>query len=29
VSTWTMPADGSGTPRRWMQAADSPSIVRG
>jgi hypothetical protein len=28
-ATWTMPADGSGTPRRWMAAADSPAVVRG
>jgi hypothetical protein len=28
-ATWTMPADGTGTPKRWMEAADSPSIVRG
>lgn len=28
-STWVMPADGSGTPRRWLAAADSPAVVRG
>jgi hypothetical protein len=28
-ATWTMPADGSGTPHRWMAAADSPAVVRG
>jgi hypothetical protein len=28
-ATWAMPADGSGPPRRWMAAADSPSVVRG
>jgi hypothetical protein len=28
-STWTMPADGSGAPQRWLAAADSPSVVRG
>jgi hypothetical protein len=27
-ATWTMPADGSGTPQRWLPAADSPSVVR-
>jgi Na+-transporting methylmalonyl-CoA/oxaloacetate decarboxylase gamma subunit len=27
-STWTVPADGSGTPRRWLAAGDSPAIVR-
>jgi hypothetical protein len=28
-ATWTMPADGSGTPRRWLAGADSPAVVRG
>ena len=28
-ATWTMPADGSGAPRRWLAGADSPAIVRG
>jgi hypothetical protein len=28
-ATWVVPADGSGTPKRWMAAGDSPSIVRG
>jgi hypothetical protein len=28
-STWTVPADGSGAPRRWLEAADSPAVVRG
>jgi dipeptidyl aminopeptidase/acylaminoacyl peptidase len=28
-TTWTMPADGSGTARRWMPAADSVVVVRG
>jgi len=27
-ATWTMPADGSGSPRRWLPAADSPAVVR-
>ena len=27
-STWTVPADGSGAPRRWLAGADSPAIVR-
>jgi hypothetical protein len=27
-STWTMPADGSGRPRRWLAGADSPAVVR-
>jgi hypothetical protein len=27
-STWTVPADGSGKPERWMEAGDSPAIVR-
>lgn len=27
-ATWVMPADGSGTPRRWIAAGDSPSVVR-
>jgi hypothetical protein len=27
-ATWAMPADGSGTPRRWLAAADSASVVR-
>ena len=27
-STWTVPADGSGAPRRWLAAGDSPAIVR-
>jgi hypothetical protein len=25
---WTMPADGTGTPRRYLPAADSPAVVR-
>jgi hypothetical protein len=25
---WTMPADGSGTPRRYLAAANSPAVVR-
>jgi hypothetical protein len=28
-STWVMNADGSGAPRRWLTAGDSPSVVRG
>ena len=28
-ATWTMPADGSGAPSRWMAGAGSPAIVRG
>jgi hypothetical protein len=28
-STWVMNADGTGTPRRWMAAADSPAVVNG
>jgi hypothetical protein len=28
-ATWVMNADGSGTPQRWMAAADSPAVVRG
>jgi hypothetical protein len=28
-ATWMMPADGSGTPRRWLAGADSPAVVRG
>jgi hypothetical protein len=28
-ATWTMPADGSGAPSRWLPAADSPAVVRG
>jgi hypothetical protein len=28
-ATWTMPADGSGAPRRWLPGADSPAVVRG
>ena len=28
-STWTMPADGSGKPERWLAGADSPAVVRG
>jgi hypothetical protein len=28
-ATWTVPADGSGSPRRWMAGAGSPAIVRG
>jgi hypothetical protein len=28
-ATWTMPADGSGPPSRWLPAADSPAVVRG
>jgi hypothetical protein len=27
-STWTMPADGSAKPERWLAGADSPAIVR-
>jgi hypothetical protein len=27
-ATWTMNADGTGTPHRWLAAADSPSVVR-
>jgi hypothetical protein len=27
-STWTVPADGSGSPRRWLEAGDSPAVVR-
>ncbi|MEA2248078.1 MAG: hypothetical protein QOH46_2607, partial [Solirubrobacteraceae bacterium] len=27
-STWTVPADGSGAPRRWLEGADSPAVVR-
>lgn len=27
-ATWTVPADGSGKPRRWLAAGDSPAIVR-
>jgi hypothetical protein len=27
-STWTMPADGSGAPKRWLAGADSPAVVR-
>lgn len=26
---WTVPADGSGSPRRYLAAADSPAVVRG
>ena len=25
---WTVPADGSGAPRRYLEAADSPAVVR-
>jgi hypothetical protein len=25
---WTMPADGTGTPRRWLAEANSPAVVR-
>ena len=25
---WTVPADGSGTPRRYLAHADSPAVVR-
>jgi hypothetical protein len=24
-----VPADGSGSPRRWLPGADSPAVVRG
>jgi hypothetical protein len=27
-STWTMPADGGGAPKRWLAGADSPAVVR-
>jgi hypothetical protein len=27
-ATWVMPADGSGQPRRWLAAADSPAVIR-
>jgi hypothetical protein len=27
-ATWTMNADGTGSPSRWLAAADSPAIVR-
>jgi len=28
-ATWMVPADGSGSPRRWLPGADSPAVVRG
>jgi hypothetical protein len=28
-ATWTMPADGSGKPSRWLPGADSPAVVHG
>lgn len=27
-ATWTVPADGSGSPRRWLAGADSAAVVR-
>jgi hypothetical protein len=26
--TWMVPADGSGTPKRFLRSADSPAVVR-
>jgi hypothetical protein len=27
-SVWVVPADGSGAPRRLLESADSPAVVR-
>jgi hypothetical protein len=27
-TTWVVPADGTGKPRLWLPASDSPAVVR-